>query len=149
MKMTVSIAVLAFLFSTTASLAQDIPQNQVPSLVLNSFQQSYSKAFDVEWELDGEKYMVEFELGLPGTDHEIWYDRSGKLLRHKEEISKGDLPRAVQIKLKTNYSSYRIDDVKKITEGAVATYTLEVKNLTEEWKLALDTEGNELSRIAD
>lgn len=149
MKTTVSIAVLAFLFSTTMSLAQDIPQNQVPSLVLNSFQQSYSKAFDLEWELDGDKYKVEFELGLPGTDHEIWYDQNGKLLRHKEEISKGDLPKAVQKKLKIGYSSYRIDDVKKITEGTVATYTLEVKNLSEEWKLALDTEGNELSKIAD
>ncbi len=149
MKTTVSIAVLAFLFLTTKSFAQDITQDQVPSLVLNSFQQSYSKAFDVDWELDGEKYKVEFELGLPGRDHEIWYDESGKLLRHKEEISKGDLPKAVQTKLKTDYSSYRIDDVKKITEGALATYTLEVKNLTEEWKLALDSEGNVLSKIAD
>lgn len=147
--MTVLIAAAAILFSTEQAFGQDIPQNQVPSLVLNSFQQSYKKAFDVEWEIDGDKYKVEFEIGLPGTDHEIWYDQAGKLLRHKEEISKGDLPKAVQTKLKSGYSSYRVDDVKRITEGAVVTYTLEVKNFTEEWKLAFDSNGNVLNKIAD
>src|SRR5690606_29211703 len=79
-------------FSTTTT-AQDIPQSQVPSLVVNSFQKTFPKTFDAEWELQGELYEVEFETGLLGTDHHAWYDKTGKLVKHKEEISKGRLPK--------------------------------------------------------
>lgn len=149
MKTIVLIAAMAFLAATRPTYAQDIPQNQVPSLVLNNFQQSFKKALDIEWELDGEKYSVAFEIGIPGSDHEIWYDPTGKLLRHKKEISKNDLPKTVLEKLKSEYKSYRVDDVKKISEGGLDTYTLEVKTLTEEWKLTIDSQGNVTNKMAD
>lgn len=149
MKTNALIAALALTLFVSQTFAQDLSQSQVPSLVVNDFQQAYPKALDVEWEMDGASYKVEFELGLPGIDHEIWYDQSGKVLRHKEEISKGDLPKAVLAKLKSSYSGYRVVDVKKITEGSSAVYTLEAKTLMEEWKLAFDADGNELSKVED
>ncbi len=136
------------LFASTA-FGQDIPQSQVPSVVVNSFQQKFPKAFDVEWELDGENYKVEFETGLLGTDHDAWYDKTGKLIRHKKKISKSDLPQKVLAKINSDFSGYRVDDVKKITEGNKVTYTLELKTFTEEWKVAFDSEGNVLSKVAD
>ncbi len=149
MKTNVLIAALALTLFASQTFAQDIAQSQVPSLVVNDFQQAYPKATDVEWEMDGAHYKVEFEVGLPGIDHEIWYDQSGKVLRHEEEISKGDLPKAVLTKVKASYNGYRIDDVKKIIEGNTAVYTLEAKSLTGEWKLAFDAAGNELSKFVD
>jgi len=136
------------LFASTA-LAQDIQQSQAPSLVVNSFQKLFPKAFDVEWELDGENYKVEFETGLLGTDHDVWFDKTGKLFRHKEEITKSDLPQKVLAKISNSFKGYRVDDVKKITENGKITYTLELKSFTEEWKVAFDSEGNILSKIAD
>ncbi|MBN7813116.1 PepSY-like domain-containing protein [Algoriphagus sp. H41] len=149
MKTNTLILALALTLFASQSFAQDILQSQVPSLIVNDFQQAFPKALDVEWEMDGAHYKVEFEVGLAGVDHEIWYDQSGKVMRHKEEISKGDLSKAVLSKIKTNYSGYRLEDVKKITEGANSVYTLEAKTLMEEWKLAFDTAGNELSKVAD
>lgn len=136
------------LFANTAT-AQEIQQNQVPSLVVNSFQKSFPKAFDVEWELDGNNYKVEFETGLSGLDHDAWYDTTGKLIRHKEEVSKGDLPQKVLMKINSDFNGYRVEDVKKITEGDKKTYTLELKSISEEWKVVFDIEGNILSKIAD
>jgi hypothetical protein len=149
MKTIVVFAALTLLFATRHSFAQDIPQSEVPSLVLNSFQQAFPKAADVDWEMDGDKYKVDFEIGLKGVDHEVWYDQSGKLLKHKEEISKADLPEAVQAKIKTDYDSHRIDDVKKITEGGASVYSLEAKKGNEEWKITFDSAGKELNKIAD
>jgi hypothetical protein len=117
--------------------------------VVNSFQKSFPKASDVEWEMDGVNYKVEFETGMLGTDHDAWYDNTGKLIRQKEEISKTDLPQKVSSKLSSDFSGYRVDDVKKITEGNKVTYTLELKTLTEEWKVAFDSEGTMLSKVAD
>lgn len=136
------------LFAGTVK-AQDLYQNQVPSVIVNSFQKTFPKAFDVEWEMDGENYKVEFETGMLGTDHEAWYEKTGKLIRHKEEISKGELPPKVLAKVNSDFKEYRIDDVEKITEGDQVTYTLELKTISEEWKVAFDKEGNVLGKIAD
>jgi len=135
--------------STIAASAQDIPQSQVPAVVINSFQQKFPKATDIDWELKGDQYEVEFETGLLGTDHEAWFQSDGKLIKHKEEISKTDLPQKVTVKIKKDFPGYRIDDVKKITEGQKVAYTLEVKNKADEWKIAIDAQGNVLSKVAD
>lgn len=144
--LTGSFALAAFANTT---FGQEIPQSQVPSLIVNNFQQTFTKAIDVEWELKGDLYEVEFETGLLGTDHEAWYDKAGKLIKHKEEVAKSDLPQKVSAKINSDFSAYRVDDVKKITENDKVTYTLELKSYTEEWKVAFDTEGTILSKIAD
>lgn len=149
MKKVFFIGLFALASFANTLFAQEIPQSQVPSLIVNNFQQTFSKAFDVEWELDGALYKVEFETGLLGTDHKAWYDKTGKLVRHKQEISKSDLPKKVLGKINSDFSSYRVDDVKKISESGKVTYTLELKSFTKEWKVAFDEEGNILSKVAD
>lgn len=149
MKRIIIIATLAFASFTCTAFGQDIMQSQVPSLIANSFQQTFPKAFDVEWEMDGENYKVEFETGLLRLDHEVWYDKTGKILRHKEEISQSDLPAKVMTKLNGEFNAYSVDDVKRITEGTKVIYTLELNSFTEEWKVIFDPEGNVLSKIAD
>jgi hypothetical protein len=142
------IATLAFTSFTFLSNAQDIPQSKVPSVVVNKFQQTFPKATDVEWEMAGENYKVEFEKPLE-VDHEAWFDKTGKLIRHKEEISKSKLPASILTKLKTDYNTYRVEDVKKITEGSKITYTVELESSGSEWKITYSNEGKELNKIAD
>lgn len=149
MKKSFLIGVAAMFFKASTALGQDIPQNGVPSIIVNSFQQTFPKAIDIEWELKGELYKAEFETGLFGKDHEAWYNETGKLVKHKEEISKGDLPKKVTAKISKDFSGYRVDDVKKITEDNNVTYTLELKSFTKEWKMAFDKEGTVLNKVAD
>jgi len=149
MKRSILIGFVALLFNANVSLGQDIPQNQVPSLVINNFHKSFPKAADAEWEQQGDLYKVEFETGLLSIDHDAWYDKAGKLTEHKEEISKGDLPQKVLTTIKRDFNDYRIDDVKKITKGNSIAYTLELKSFTEELKVAFDGNGNVLSKALD
>lgn len=120
------LAVAMVLLSSGVIAAQDIPASQVPSLVTNSFKQQFADASDVEWEKEGENYKVEFDTGFFTDDHEAWYDKSGKLLRHEEEISGKELPEAVMATIKARYAGYKIDDVDKITENGKATYKVEL-----------------------
>lgn len=149
MKRSFLVSLFAIILFANAALGQEIPQSQVPSLIINNFQKSFSKVFDVEWELDGENYKVEFETSLFGPDHNVWYDKTGKQIRHKEEITKNDLPQKVLATISTTFNGFRIDDVKKITEGGKVIYTLELESRTEEWKVTFDAGGNILSKIAD
>ena len=149
MKRSILIGFVALLFNANVSLGQDIPQSQVPSLVINNFHKTFPNASDAEWEQQGDLYKVEFETGLLSTDHDAWYDKAGKLTEHKEEISKRDLPQKVLTTIKRDFNDYRIDDVKKITKGNSIAYTLELKSFTEELKVAFDANGNVLSKALD
>jgi hypothetical protein len=149
MKTTFFMGLIAMALCSNSVTAQDIHPSEVPSVIVNNFQKAFPKATDVEWELDGANYKVEFETGLFGQDHDVWYDQNGKLIRRKEEISKSDVPQKVMAAINRDFKDYRIDDVKKITEGNKLVYTLELKSFREEWKVAFDSEGKLLSKIAD
>lgn len=110
--------------ASVVATAQDISQSEVPSVVLNAFQSKFPKAVDVEWELKGDLYKVEFEIGR--YDHDLWIDKNGNVKKHKEEISKSDLPAAIAEKIQTDYKEYRIDDVERIESEGKVTYKVEL-----------------------
>lgn len=135
--------------TTTGAIAQDIPQSQVPAVVVNSFQQKFPKAKKVEWELKGNIYEAEFETGLFGTDQEAWFQQNGKLVRYKTDFGKRDLPNKVLDRVKRDFPGYSIEDVTKITAEQKVSYAFEVKNRNDEWKLVLDPQGNVLKQVRD
>lgn len=137
------------LFGITTSYAQDILPSEVPSLIINNFQKSYPRAYDVEWEKKGELYKVEFENGKAGYDIDIFYDQTGKITAKKEEISKKDLPQNILSKVNAEFSGYRVEDVKKHTNGSKVTYSMELKSMTQEWKVVIDSAGTILSKYLD
>ena len=136
-------------FSFTAISAQDISSRDVPSVINNSFQRSFPKASRIEWEIKGNYYEVEFETGFLGNDHKVLYSRDGKPVRHEEEISKDALPKNVLASIKNNFSGFRTDDLKKITEGRKVIYKVELKNYSQEWKVLFDAQGKILQKRAD
>ncbi|MBZ0205947.1 MAG: PepSY-like domain-containing protein [Flavobacteriales bacterium] len=143
-------SILAALMITASPLmAQDLTPAQVPAAVMASFNKEFPKAMDVEWDLKGTQYKVEFETGLLGADHEAWYDANGKQLKHKEEISVSDLPAAVSAAIARDFDGYRTDDVERITQDGTTSYTLELKKLNEEWEVAYDAKGMQLEKRQD
>lgn len=149
MKRVFLIGSLALVLFTNTACGQDVSQSQVPSVIVSSFQKEFPKAIDAEWEKEGVNYKVEFETGATKIDHDVWYDSTGKLIRHKEEIAQTELPQKVSEKIKNSFNGYRLKDVKRITEGNKISYKMELKSATEEWKVVFDSEGNVLSKIAD
>jgi uncharacterized membrane protein YkoI len=137
---------MIFLFAA-ACFAQDISQSEVPSVVVNAFQQKFPSVKDVEWELKGDLYKVEFETGR--RDNEVWINSKGKIVRHKQDISAADLPVPVSESIGRDFSGYRVDDVEKIEEEGKITYKVELKKLQEEWKVTFDAGGKVLDKIRD
>ncbi len=144
-----TIASALALFGTTTH-AQDLLATQVPAPVQGAFAKAFPGAMDVDWDLKGTQYKVEFETGLLFTDHEAWYDASGKLLRHEEEISASDLPAAVTSVIATEFPGYRTDDVERITIDGTVSYLVELKQKgLPEWKVAYDANGKQLQKVQD
>lgn len=124
------------------SCAQDIQQKDVPSVVLNAFMTAYPQAVDVEWERQGGTYNVDFEIGK--TDHEAWYEASGKLLKHKEDIPLNALPAAVSDAIKKEFAEYKIDDADKIEENGKTFYLIGLDGSPNDRILHLSPDGKVL-----
>lgn len=149
MKTKFLIVAISLLFASGTLFAQKISKNEVPSLVINSFQQAFPKASDIDWKRDGELYKVDFEIGIPDLDHDVWYENTGKLIKHKEEISKSDLPKEIKTKIETEFADYKIDDIKKITEEDRVNYVVELESIQQDWKVSFDANGTVLNKIPD
>lgn len=147
MKSRISAMAAGLLLSAGNLLGQDIPQNQVPSVIVNKFSTQFPKAKDIDWEQKGELDNVEFELGR-NVDHEIWYDKNGQIVKHKEDINKNSLPAGVRSTLQRDFKGYRVDDIEKITEGT-AVYKMELDSFTKDWNIIMDAQGKILQQNAD
>jgi len=142
-----AIAVLA-LFGTATLSAQDLKMTDVPVNLNTNFQKLYPTATDVEWEMDGLNYKVEFDQGV--NEHDIWYNQNGEVIKMKSEISITDLSAAVSSALKTKYAEYTVDSIDKIQANGTTTYEIELeKGLFTEKKVVFDTKGNVVSEMND
>ncbi len=146
MKKNFLLTAFVFLLGAGISTAKDIPQSLVPSVIVNKFQQQFPNAQDIEWEIKGEYYEVEFEIGWPDLDHKILYDLKGNIILHKQEIPYSQLPAKIVSKLETEYAGYRVKSIQKIESRGKAIYKLTVKTYKEKWKLELDAQGNILQK---
>ena len=150
MKKNIIIVITVLLCSANLSFCQDMEQSQVPSIIVNKFEQEFTLATDIDWEMDGELYNVEFEIdGVKSKDHEIWYDHLGKKVKHKEKIGEGDLPTLVRSKISSDFSSFKIDDAKKIVEGNSTTFKIELDSDKEELEVIFNSQGEIISKVAD
>ena len=99
--------------------------------------------------MDGSLYNVEFEIGW-NIDHEVWYNAEGKVVKHKEDISKSELPKAVIDRIKTDFKGYSIDDLERISDNGKVVYKMELEALTlQDFDVVVDSNGKILSKIAD
>jgi hypothetical protein len=123
----------------TVAAAQDIPQTQVPAVVLNAFQSKYQNTKDLEWELKGELYKAEFEIG--SRDHEVWINKSGVITRHKEDFPKSQLPEVIREKIAKDFKDYKIDDADKIEADGKVFYQVDLDSPQGERKLLFTADG--------
>lgn len=134
---------------TSFSFAQDIPQSQVPAVVVNGFQQKYSKAADVEWEKKGEIFEVEFETGIPSKDHKMHIDKAGKVIMHAQDIAKSELPALVRKSIRQQFPGYASSDAVRIEQKGVVTYQVELEKKKDDRKVTFDIKGKVVENIAD
>lgn len=140
---------LIVLFSVLVVRSQDIHKSQVPSVIRNNFQKTFPKAKDEDWERKGENFKVEFELGTSDNEHNAWYSKEGLLIRHKEEMSKKNLPEAIRFVINRDYKLYWISEVERIIEGREISYNIKLKSIIREWNLVFSESGEKLSEKRD
>lgn len=133
--------------SGCASFAQDIPQKDVPAVVVNAFQQKFPQQSIVEWEYKKGLYEAEFEI--KNLDHSVYIDSTGKIVRYKKEINANELPAAVNAAIQKDFSGYKIEDIKKIEAPTGVTYKVELEKGEDERKVTFSPDGKIVANLVD
>ena len=119
-----TLVVTASLFSL-CSCSQDIRADKVPSVVLNTLQAKFGNAVKIEWEKKNNLYEAEFKMD--STDFSVYIDPTGKLLMHKQDIKKNELPASLSTVISTEYNGYKIDEAEKVVKDGVIYYQVELE----------------------
>jgi len=136
------------IIGTASVSAQDLKMEQVPVNLKSDFHKSYNNATNVEWELDGNEYNVEFDISK--MEHEIWYNKDGKIVKMEKEIAESELPKEIVSTLKNNYDGYDVNSVELKEQNNIKIYEIELKKgWFKERDVFFDVNGKVLSDIED
>ncbi|WP_026209550.1 PepSY-like domain-containing protein [Cytophaga aurantiaca] len=141
------LSVFFLLLSAGCASAQEIPQANVPAVVVNAFQQKFPQQVAVEWELKKGLYEAEFEI--ENLDHNVYIDSTGKIVRYKKEITTNELPAAVNTSIQKNFKGYKIEDIKRIEEATGITYKVELEKGEVERNVTFAVDGKIVENIVD
>nr|PZN49708.1 MAG: hypothetical protein DIU61_16470 [Bacteroidota bacterium] len=130
---------IIFVSSISYATAQDIAKSEVPSQVSSALTSKFAKAKDIEWEMEGDLFKADFEVN--SRDHELWIDRSGSIRRHREELSRRDLPQVITEKVKTEFQEYRIDDAHKVEDNGKILYHIDLDGPDEDREVWFAEDG--------
>jgi len=144
---TLKIATVMALASLSVN-AQGLSTDKVPTKVMANFQKNYPQAKDIEWEMKGNYFQVEFDLGR--YDHEISYDNTGKVVKVEKEINPTELPSNITSVIKQKYPDYKIDQAEMRQADNKTSYKVEIEQgWFKERNLVLDSNGKLISDLED
>jgi len=141
-----SIIVLLTATSCT-SFAQDIAQKDIPSVVVNTFQQKFPNQANVDWEMKKGVYEAEFKVN--SIEHNVYLDNTGKIVKYKQEISENELPATVMAAIKKDFSGNKLDEIEKYEEGITVTYKVKLEKGKDERKVTFGSDGKVIVNKAE
>ena len=126
------------------SALADIPESSVPAAAVSSIKGAYPNAGFIEWdsEMHGLKKIYEAEFKINGFQFDVKIAPDGKIVRIKEEMAVSSLPEAVRSSVLKRYPGCRIKEAKKITEGELVRYKVEVVDHLDDYDVLLTPEGD-------
>ena len=126
--------------------ADDYPNADIPSVVLNEFRSSYPEASEVEWEQVKDLYEVDFELG--GKDAKAMFQISGDILREKQDINLKALPREVIESLEKEFGKGKIEDPEMVISKDQRYYQVEISKFLFNKEMVIDEQGVNLTSVS-
>jgi len=124
---------------------QDIPQSQVPSVVLNAVTSAYPSATNIDWEKQKDIYEAEFDIDT--KDYTVLLSSTGNVLKTKYDVAETELPAAIKNLISSNYKNYILDDVDVVEQNGRKYYQVELDGKLTDKKLVLDEAGKEQGSV--
>ena len=118
---------LPVLFLIASCRGENIPQDAVPSVVLNALKAKYPSSNDVDWKKNGRIYEAELDIN-DSTEISVRIDEAGTVVMQKHDVPRSQLAPALLAAIQNQYKDFRIDDVERIEKGSAVFYQVELKS---------------------
>lgn len=138
-------------FGAISCNSQNMAQEKVPAVVVNTLQTQFPSARGVDWEKKGGLYEADFDVA-GSEDITVQIDASGKILMQKQEVALATLPAGIQTLVQNQYKDFTIDEVEKVEKDGATFYQLELdgkglKSIKGK-KLVVTAEGQTAANVA-
>ena len=134
------VTLMLSIYSLTSYAQRDINITDVPAAVQDAFKSEFANATDVEWEMQDNQYIVEFEM-QDDTDYHALFDASGNMISQKQEIEETSLPTEVVTAIQKDYPDFEVDDAEKLTKDGETYYQVELDKFLREEKKVYSADG--------
>jgi uncharacterized membrane protein YkoI len=145
MKRIVGLFVLTFLAGIT--LAQNINQNNVPAVVLNTFQLKSPNATDIKWKLVKGNYQVGFEVN--NKDCKLVISDRGTIMQQQQDLYISEIPSNVMETIRLKVAFFDFEDADKVEEGGKIIYDIELEINGKDHDFWIDENGKLLKYIKE
>lgn len=110
------------------------------SKVLKAFNERFSKAQQVKWEDDEDRYYVSFVMS--GVRSRVFYNKDGEIVRAIRYYQPENLPVGIQNRLLKEYPDYKQFGVVELTEGDTVNYIVKLYDDKHWLTVKVDEFGN-------
>lgn len=107
------------------TFAQNIDQNQVPAVVLNTFQLKFPNADDVRWKKDKNDYQINFKVN--DKENKLTLNYKGNVLEHSQDLYISEIPKVVLETIRARVPYFDIHDADKYEKDNRITYEIKFK----------------------
>lgn len=125
----------------------NIHYSNIPSETINSFGQLYPNASRVEWDIEMNYFVADFNDGK--HEVEAWFDQTGTWVMSETDITYNELPTAVSNSFESSiYGSWRVDDVDLVEQaGRGDIYIIDAEQGEQEITLHYSENGDLINEV--
>ena len=108
-----------------SAAAQNISQENIPAVVLNSFQLKFPNAEDIRWKLKDGDYEVRCKVN--DKLNVVTLNYKGQILKYHQDLYLSEIPTAVLKTIRSKEPFFDVGDADKIEEGGKIVYEIDFK----------------------
>jgi len=120
-----TIYILVFVLLGMSAAAQSISQENIPAVVLNSFQLKFPNAEDIRWKLKDGDYEVRCKVN--DKLNEVTINYKGQILKYHQDLYVSQIPGVVLKTIRSKEPFFDVGDADKFEEGGRTEYQIEFK----------------------
>jgi uncharacterized membrane protein YkoI len=141
------IGIIAFLYLSLFSYAQEIQQKNVPAVVLNAFQLKFPNATEINWKLEKGNYRIGFETN--NKDNELLMNDKGNILKQQQDLYVSEIPKIVLETIQSKVAFFDVRDADRMEEGRVISYKIDLKINEKNHEFRIDEKGRLLKHTKE
>ena len=129
---------------------KELKESEIPASILDPLKGQYPSLDidDAKLLEEAGKTTYHLDVEINDKEHLFWFDGSGKMLKHKQDLRNSEIPAAVMTSVSSMFPGYEIRDADKITEGGNTIFEIELRKSKDRVRVIFNPQGEVVKSTA-